>query len=547
MSRKAAFLFLFILSSLFICAQNLSVESFKLLENDLTANTQGTMMRDQNGEVAALIRVVTTEKGFVFDGGMMGIVGTKQDVGEILLYVPYGIQKITIKHEQLGVLRDYYFPIPIEKARTYELKLVSGTVHTIVEQAQTSQFVVFKVQPKNAVIFIDEEESPHSLDADGLYSIRLSKGHHSYRVAAASYLPESGVIEVESEKITKQINLKSALATLTVTSSSDAEIWVNDINKGTGKWTGTVEAGIYLVEARKPSHTTEKQEITLSQQEQRTVSLPSPEPLYGSLEVAGTPIESDVFIDGKHVGKIPIFLDKLLIGSHLLEVKKTGYAVRSENVIIKIGETSNINISLKTGGLHEFVDLGLSVKWATCNVGATKPEEYGDYFAWGETSTDYSYTIDTYRYANGSPEKLTKYCTRKQYGNKKFTDNKTILEIADDVAHIKWGEDWRMPTEQEVKELKDNCTWVKTTINDVQGYQVTSNMPGYTDRSIFLPLAGSRYDTKYQLVGSFGEYWSSSLDAVLPYYARTLSLYPEDIHVRSFKRECGYSVRPVCP
>ena len=82
-----------------------------MLENDLTANTYGSMMRDQNGEVAALIRVVTPEKGFVFDGGMMGIVGTKQDVGEILVYVPHGIQKITVKHEQLGILRDYYFPI----------------------------------------------------------------------------------------------------------------------------------------------------------------------------------------------------------------------------------------------------------------------------------------------------------------------------------------------------------------------------------------------------------------------------------------------------
>ena len=104
-------------------AQSLSVESFRLLENDLTANTYGTTERDQNGEVAALIKIVTSETGFAFDAGMLGIVKTVQKTGEIWVYVPYGLQRMTIAHQEFGVLRDYYFPIPIEKARTYELRL----------------------------------------------------------------------------------------------------------------------------------------------------------------------------------------------------------------------------------------------------------------------------------------------------------------------------------------------------------------------------------------------------------------------------------------
>ena len=130
---------LFLILGTGLRAQSLSVESFRLLENDLMANIQGTMRMDQNGQVAALIRVVTNEKGFVFDGGMLGVVDTRQDVGEILLWVPRGLQHITIKHEQLGVLRDYYFPIPIEGGRTYELKLLSGRVHIIVEEDEAMQ------------------------------------------------------------------------------------------------------------------------------------------------------------------------------------------------------------------------------------------------------------------------------------------------------------------------------------------------------------------------------------------------------------------------
>ncbi|MGM9813062.1 MAG: PEGA domain-containing protein, partial [Muribaculaceae bacterium] len=128
-----------LLLSLLMCgmaavAQSLSVTSFKPLPNDLTANNAGTMVKDQNGEVAALIKVVTTQTGFAFEGGMAGIVKTQQRTGEIWVYVPHGIQKITILHQTLGVLRDYYFPCAIEEARTYEMVLASGEVRTVVTQ-----------------------------------------------------------------------------------------------------------------------------------------------------------------------------------------------------------------------------------------------------------------------------------------------------------------------------------------------------------------------------------------------------------------------------
>ena len=138
MKRTICYCF-FIIQVIIGQAQTISVSSFKLLDTDITANTAGTMELDQNGETSALIKVVTTQTGFTFDGGALGIVKTKQTPGEVWVYIPRGAKKITIKHPQLGVLRDFYYPITIEAARTYEMVLVSGEVHTIVKDWGYSQ------------------------------------------------------------------------------------------------------------------------------------------------------------------------------------------------------------------------------------------------------------------------------------------------------------------------------------------------------------------------------------------------------------------------
>lgn len=111
---------------------------------------------------------------------------------------------------------------------------------------------------------------------------------------------------------------------------------------------------------------------------------------------------------------------------------------------------------------HEWIDLGLSVKWATCNVGASKPEDYGDYYAWGETTTKSDYDWDTYKWCKGTYDTMTKYCTDSYYGT---VDNRTTLTSSDDVATVKWGSKWRMPTKEEMKELDEDCTWTWTTQN----------------------------------------------------------------------------------
>ena len=207
------------------------------------------------------------------------------------------------------------------------------------------------------------------------------------------------------------------------------------------------------------------------------------------------------------------------------------------------GETMEDSISNTTND-HEYVDLGLSVKWATCNVGANKPEEYGDYFAWGETQPKSTYNWSTYKWCNGSYYTQTKYNTNSDYGT---VDNKTVLEAADDAATANWGGAWRMPTKEEQDELRENCTWEWTTENGVNGYRVTSNKAGYTNKSIFLPAAGYRYDSSLDDAGSYGSYWSSSLYSGSPNGAYDLGFYSSYVGWYNGNRYYGHSVRPVCP
>ena len=184
--------------------------------------------------------------------------------------------------------------------------------------------------------------------------------------------------------------------------------------------------------------------------------------------------------------------------------------------------------------------MGLSVKWATCNVGASKPEEYGDYFAWGETLPKDYYDWSTYKWCNGSYYTQTKYCTNSNYGT---VDNKTTLELSDDAARANWGGSWRMPTDAEITELREQCTWRWTCQNGVNGYEVTSKKNG---KSIFLPAAGYLLDDALDYAGSRGSYYSTSLNTDEPNDAYGLYIDSGSVYRYSHHRWHGLPVRPVC-
>ena len=164
--------------------------------------------------------------------------------------------------------------------------------------------------------------------------------------------------------------------------------------------------------------------------------------------------------------------------------------------------------------VSESVDLGLSVKWASWNIGASAPEESGAFFAWGETDAKWEYSWPSYQYCNGNRTGLTKYCTSSSYGSGGFTDYKTVLEDEDDAAAQIWGGGWRMPTREEMSELYQNCTWTAYSLNGIEGFKVSSNKEGFEDKWIFLPKVGTRgelrsFSSYFRLAGI---YWSSSLN-----------------------------------
>ena len=189
---------------------------------------------------------------------------------------------------------------------------------------------------------------------------------------------------------------------------------------------------------------------------------------------------------------------------------------------------------------YEYVDMGLSVKWATCNIGASRPEDYGDYFAWGETRTKSDYSWNTYKWGSGEYS-LSKYITQSKYGR---VDNKTILESSDDAARVKWGAPWRMPTMEEMEELCNNCTWKWTTQNGVKGYRVTAR----NGNSIFLPAGGNMFSNS-QFDTNEGWYWLRSLTTGsypdCAYNMKFTSGQKGDTHYCTRTRGCN--IRPVCP
>ena len=193
----------------------------------------------------------------------------------------------------------------------------------------------------------------------------------------------------------------------------------------------------------------------------------------------------------------------------------------------------------KDANVHEAVDLGLSVKWATCNVGANSPEEFGDYYAWGETEVKTDYSWGTYKWCNGSDDSMTKYCIDNDYGE---VDNKTTLDPSDDVAHVRWGGKWRMPTLNEIEELCKKCSWEWTEVNGVKGCKVT----GPNGNSVFLPAVGFRGGTDVYDRGSYGHYWSATLGKFDSYGAYRLFFSSRNHdYWRSSSRGDGRTVRPV--
>ena len=214
---------------------------------------------------------------------------------------------------------------------------------------------------------------------------------------------------------------------------------------------------------------------------------------------------------------------------------------------ITVGDVTwvyNVMLYVSHDDGHDYIDLGLpsGTQWATMNIGANAPEEYGDYFAWGETEPKDYYNWTTYKWCNGSNDTMTKYCTNSSYGYNGFVDNKTELDPEDDAATVNWGQDWRMPSQDQIDELLNNCTSEWTTRNGVAGRLFTSNING---ASLFMPAAGFCFGSSLFESSSEGSYWSRTLSSGGRDFAYGLYFGSGNVYWSGSGRLDGQSVRAV--
>lgn len=375
------FLIGFGLCSGVLSAQNISVKSFRLLETDLTANTAGTMKRDQNNEVSALIKVVTTETGFAFDGGMLGIVGAEQRTGEIWVYVPQKSRKITLSHQKLGMLRDYYYPVPVEAGRTYEMVLTTGKVTTIVQESAGGQYLVMTVTPANAEVSIDDV--PVEV-ADGVVSTLLKYGKHTYRVSAALHEPTMGQFEIGNAKKELSVALQPAYGILQIDSDpAGAEVYIDGDYQPAGttpftsKW---LSPGKHTLQFKMSVYKTCTMEVAVPGNGATQSVEAVLQPNFAEVSVSA-PGESEIYINNelKGVGR---WSGRLNAGLYTVEARKASHYSSSQSVEVEAGDKRTVTLSAPTpryGSLNVNTrPVGATVSVDGTALTGTTPNIYAD-------------------------------------------------------------------------------------------------------------------------------------------------------------------------
>ena len=315
-------------------AQNMKVEDFKLLENDLTANTYGTEKRDQNGEKAALIKIVTRERGFTFDGGSLGIVDSdEKHEGEVWVYVPRNAKRLTINHKVFGVLRDYAYPIAIEGGRTYMMLIDFGI----------GRYVTITSQIANSTIYIDGEDCGQS-PVNYRY---LTYGPHKARAVKDRFEGEQEFMVTTSEKgkafvvNIPQRDMSDHFGDVTVTVDNRADIYLNGERMGTGQWQTQLREGNYTIETRKADCDPAQTSFTVVARQQNDVKANAPIPHTGWLHVFTRP---------NNVTTSPIDLSDtqtLPVGTYQVEFTRKGYVTQQHEYTVHHNQTTRDTVTLE--------------------------------------------------------------------------------------------------------------------------------------------------------------------------------------------------------
>ena len=336
--RKILF-FLLIVGSFNSLFADISVKSFRKLESDLDARVHHPL-NDQNGDVCAIIKVVTTQSGFLFDGGTMGIVKTVPKNAEIWVYVPWGIKRLTISHPQLGLLRDYMIPMPVEKATVYELVLTTGTVTTIVEETIESQWLVLTPDPADALVYINDE-----FVKAGEYQAKLKPETYTYRVELPLYHTEAGRLEMGAEKKTMNVKLKPAFGYISVNSQpeSGAQVFVNGklLTARTPLTTEPIASGEHTVQVVKEMYQPAVQKVTVADGQTTPVTVRLM-PNFAEL-IVNAPAGASIVVNNEQKG-VGNWNGRLSSGIYSVEARLAKHKVAKQDVELTTGEKRTIEL-----------------------------------------------------------------------------------------------------------------------------------------------------------------------------------------------------------
>ena len=336
--KRLLTLTLLCVSFLTLAAQNMKVTGFRLLDKDLTANTRGTEKMDQNGEKCALIKIQTPERGFTFDGGALSIVAVEEHAGETWIYIPRRAQKLIVHHPNFGVLRDYFYPVPIEGGKTYEMLIDIGI----------GRYVSIISQIAESEVYIDGVSSGKS----PLYNKYLPYGKHQIEAKKDRYEGESTLYittnDDEAVKIVQveQRDMSDHFGNVTVTVDNKADIYFEGRNVGTGQWKTQLREGSYTVETRKADCDPEKTSFTVAALQQNDVLATPPTPHRGSLHIFTRPGGVLSTYNGGHAIDLAEAVS-LPIGTYQMEFTKRGYVTQTHDYTVRRNQLTADTVTLQ--------------------------------------------------------------------------------------------------------------------------------------------------------------------------------------------------------
>ena len=332
------------------------VVSFGADPFDLAASSDEHRETDGSGSLYAIIKVEGENPSddvtpYLYDFGQLNHKVTNHN-GEVWVYVQKNAKRVTISRKGYKSLSGYDLGLTIEAGKTYRLVL---SAQAPVVRTQMLMFAVAPADSKAVVAIKGDspgavEQMLGTVDEGGAIARNLPLGTYSYRILSENYYPTEGTVRLNdyTQTYTERVTLRPRFSLITLNVAAQADIYVNGERKGTRSWTGQLNAGTYQVECRQLNHTSTTQSITVEESRPQTLTLAAPTPITGTLSVLSAPLGAAIRIDGRDYGTTPCNIPDLLIGRHTVTLSRQGYGDQQATVEVKEGQTTDLNLTLKT-------------------------------------------------------------------------------------------------------------------------------------------------------------------------------------------------------